>query len=265
MRLGFVTDVHWATGPPGYLGWHNPWDFDGLPERLAATAEHFSDVDLVVLSGDISSGGDLESLTHVLGALSGRPVVAVTGNHDVDEGDGMLASAVADGSALAQPAGIVHGPLRVAGVQVIAADGGYAAARGPETAAWGDMPVVFVTHFPVLSRTGLFEERGFKYPGDLLHREALAAQLLAREAPTIVLCGHIHARDSVAEGPLLQLVGGALIEAPYECAVVDVDAEALTVRRDVRPLPGPPVDRTPVFAPESETWSFDGLVWTSTR
>jgi predicted phosphodiesterase len=265
MRLGFVTDVHWATGPPGYLAWHNPWDFDGLPERLAATAEHFADVDLVVLSGDISSGGDLESIAHVLGALSGRPVVAVTGNHDVDEGDGMLASAVADGSALAQPAGMVHGPLRVAGVQVIAADGGYAAAVGPETAAWGEMPVVFVTHFPVLSRTGLFAEHGFKYPGDLNDREALAAQLLARAAPTIVLCGHIHARDSSTEGALLQLVGGALIEAPYECAVVEVDAEALTVRREARPLPGPPVDRTPVFAPASETWRFDGLVWTSNR
>ena len=40
---------------------------------------------------------------------------------------------------------------------------------------------------------------------------------------------------------------------------------SLTVRREARPLPGPPVDRTPVFAPESETWRFDGLVWTSNR
>lgn len=57
MRLGFVTDAHWTTGQPGYLGWHNKWDFECLPERLVATAEHIADTDLVVLSGDISSGG----------------------------------------------------------------------------------------------------------------------------------------------------------------------------------------------------------------
>src|SRR4051812_9938874 len=188
MRLGFVTDVHWTTGIPGHLRWHNPWDFDGLPKRLAATAEHFSDVDLVVLSGDISSGGDLDSIVHVLGALSGVPVVAVTGNHDVDEGEGVLAAAVSDGSALAQPAGVVHGPLRVAGVQVMASDSGYAVVVGPETAAWGDGLAFFVSHFPAISRAEMFAEHDFKYPGDLRDREALLAPLAARSAPTVVLC-----------------------------------------------------------------------------
>src|SRR5262245_9120053 len=161
MRLGFVTDVHWTTGQPGYLGWHNKWDFEGLPARLAATAEQLADTDLVVLSGDISSGGDLESIAHVLGELSAVPVVAVTGNHDVDEGEGVLAAAVSDGSVLAQPAGVVHGPLRVAGVQVMASDGGYATVVGPEPAAWGDGLAVFVTHFPAFSRAEMFAAEGF--------------------------------------------------------------------------------------------------------
>jgi predicted phosphodiesterase len=265
MRLGFVTDVHWTTRTSQYLAWHNPWDFEGLPKRLDAVAGHFADLDLVVLAGDISSGGDLESLTHVLGALGDVPVVAVTGNHDVEEGQGLLASAVRDGAALAQPAGVVHGALRVAGVQVRAVDGGCAAVVEPETGAWGEAPVVFVSHYPVLSRTGLFAEHGFKYPGDLIGREAIATSLLGRAAPTVVLCGHIHARDSHAQGPVLQLVGGALIEAPYECAVVELDAETLTVRREARPLDGPPVERSPVFAPASETWSFDGIEWMSSR
>jgi predicted phosphodiesterase len=265
MRLGFVTDVHWTTGVPSYLGWHNAWDFAGLPSRLAAVAGHFADLDLVVLSGDISSGGDLESIAHVLGALGDVPVVAVTGNHDVEEGEGLLAAAVRDGAQLAQPAGVVRGGLRVAGVQVKAVEGGCAAVVEPETAAWGEEPVVFVSHYPVLSRTGLFAEHGFKYPGDLVGREAIATALLARSAPTVVLCGHIHARDSHAQGPVLQLVGGALIEAPYECAVVDVDADALTVHRETRDLAGPPVERSPVFAPASESWRFDGIEWTSRR
>jgi hypothetical protein len=64
---------------------------------------------------------------------------------------------------------------------------------------------------------------------------------------------------------VLQLVGGALIEAPYECAIVDVDEEAMTVTRQAHPLRGPAVERSPVFAPERETWRFDGLVWSSIR
>jgi len=265
MRLGFVTDVHWTTGRPGYLRWHNEWDFEGLPERLAATAEHLAETDLIVLAGDISSGGDLDSITHVLGELSGVPLVAVTGNHDVDEGEGVLAAAVSDGSALAQPAGVVHGPLRVSGVQVMAEGDGYATVVGPETAAWGGGLAVFVSHFPAISRAEMFAEEGFKYPGDLNDREAVLQPLAERPAPTVVLCGHIHARDSHAEGRVLQLVGGALIEAPYECAIVDVDEEAMTVTRQAHPLRGPAVERSPVFAPERETWRFDGLVWSSIR
>lgn len=96
----------------------------------------------------------------MLGALSGVPVVAVTGNHDVDEDDGVLAAAVSDGSALAQPAGVVHGTLRVAGMQVMAADGGYAMVVGPDTASWGDGLAVFVSHFPAISRAEMFAERG---------------------------------------------------------------------------------------------------------
>jgi predicted phosphodiesterase len=265
MRLGFVTDVHWTSGQPGYLAWHNTWDFGGLPERLAATAAHLADTDLIVLSGDISSGGDLESIAHVLGQLSGVAVVAVTGNHDVDEGEGVLAAAVGDGSALAQPAGVVHGPLRVAGVQVMADGDGFATVVGPETAAWGDGLAVFVSHFPAISRAELFAERDFRYPGDLRDRAAMLEPLAARSAPTVVLCGHIHARDSHAEGRVLQLVGGALIQAPYECAIVEVDADALSVTREAHALDGPAVERIPVFAPERETWRYDGLVWSSIR
>jgi predicted phosphodiesterase len=218
-----------------------------------------------VLAGDISSGGDLDSIVHVLGELSGVPLVAVTGNHDVDEGEGVLAAAVSDGSALAQPAGVVHGPLRVSGVQVMAEGDGYATVVGPETAAWGGGLAVFVSHFPAISRAEMFAEEGFKYPGDLNDREAVLEPLAERSAPTVVLCGHIHARDSHAEGRVLQLVGGALIEAPYECAIVDVDEEAMTVTRQAHPLRGPAVERSPVFAPERETWRFDGLVWSSIR
>jgi predicted phosphodiesterase len=265
MRLGFVTDVHWSEGPPGTHAWHNPWDFDGLPDRLRATAEHFTGVDAIVLAGDISSGGDLPSIARVLEALAGAPLIAVTGNHDLEHGDGVLERAVRDGVTLAHPDGRATGALWIAGVQVRRAERRFATVAVPRPEAWAAGPALFVSHFPVLSRAELFAQHGWKYPGDLVDRTAVAEPLLARAAPTVVLCGHIHARESHARGPVLQLVGGALIEAPYECALVEIEVSDGTVEvaREARPLPGAPVEREPVFAARSERWRYEGGTWTS--
>ena len=50
----------------------------------------------------------------------------------------------------------------------------------------------------------------------------MSAALERRRAPTVVLSGHIHARDALTAGPVLQLTQAALIEAPYEASVVRV-------------------------------------------
>lgn len=41
--------------------------------------------------------------------------------------------------------------------------------------------------------------------------------------PTVALSGHLHVRGVSVEGPLLQLAFAALVEPPYEVAIVDID------------------------------------------
>jgi hypothetical protein len=112
----------------------------------------------------------------------------------------------------------------------------------------------------VLSREERLSGRGFKYAGDLDNRGALEWRL-AGDGPVVVLSGHIHARDSYAHGSVLQLSAGALIEAPHEVAIVDV--EAGRVRRRISVL-GPRVaPHAPVLVPADETWEFAGGEWQS--
>ncbi|MEN3282249.1 MAG: hypothetical protein V7607_3389 [Solirubrobacteraceae bacterium] len=275
VRIGLVTDVHRAAdGVSG--GWHNPHDFLGVSSRLERALAWFRerDVEVCLIGGDLAHAGDVASMAGVLDACSalGTPVLVVAGNHDVFPYARALARATdqvrgADVT-LASPSGLVLGGLRVAGVHVGVSDGWFGSqlASAPDVEAWGAAPTVLLSHFPLLSRAQLLAEHGFPYPGDLLDRRAVADRLLGRAAATVVLSGHIHARDSCSEQSVLQLSQGALIEAPYECAVIDVAFDAtgaLQVRRESRPLAGPAVAREPIFAAATEAWTFDGSAWSA--
>ena len=251
MRLGVVSDIHWTTDPDARGEWHGPYDFAALPDRLerARAAFRRERVDAVVIVGDLANSGDVTSAKAVLDRLSdglGRPLLVVAGNHDCDERDDMLAG-------LCDPLTTTEvGGERIAGVPI---------ARGGDGFRWTGVleraPLV-VSHFPVLSRERRLSERGLKYAGDLTNRGALEWQI-NRDDPVIVLSGHIHAREAHAEGKVLQLSAGALIEPPHEIAIVD--AEPGLVRRSVSLL-GPRVTpRDPVLAPAGEAWAFTGGAW----
>jgi hypothetical protein len=121
---------------------------------------------------------------------------------------------------------------------------------------------VVASHFPVLSRARRFAEAGLRYPRGLANRAQLRERL-SGQAPVVVLCGHLHGRESHASGNVLQLCAGALIEAPYEAAIVDVTApdEGAQVHRDAQSLGPPPAGPDPVLAPAEESWIFDGEAW----
>jgi hypothetical protein len=67
---------------------------------------------------------------------------------------------------LADPEGAGAGLLWIAGVQVRRAPPGFATLALPRVDAWDSTPALFVSHFPVLSRAGLFAHHGWKSPGD---------------------------------------------------------------------------------------------------
>jgi calcineurin-like phosphoesterase family protein len=279
MRLGLVSDIHWMAEPPATAcGWHGAGaDLAGALDALALALEHFAErrVDAVVVAGDLTHHGDLGSLAAVLTACTraSAPVLVVAGNHDVDGGADQLACAhalaEAPGVALASGAGVSCAGVRVAGVHVGELAGWFGARlqRLPDAAAWSGEPVVLISHYPVLSLAERVSEQGFPYPGDLLDRRELAGLLMERSAPTLAIGGHVHARATLADGPLLQLTGGALVEPPYECAVIDVEvgtSGSLAVRRECLRLREPDGGREPVLAPEREAWLFDGWQWRTT-
>jgi hypothetical protein len=125
---------------------------------------------------------------------------------------------------------------------------------GALDAAAGDAGLVLVgSHFPVLSEAPRLAAAGLPYPGDLVNRAELERRLRSASRPTVVLCGHIHARCSMHAGHLLQLSVGALIEPPFDATIVELDATALAVRRTARRL-GEVAVTDPVFVPEEERW-----------
>jgi len=254
--------------PATRASWHNPYDFAGLPSRIDAARQAFAraGVDAAIVCGDVTHAGDAESVRAALGRLRTGldcPVLVVAGNHDLLECDDRLERSMPVGCRMLPGEPVDVGAGRVVGVPV---------ARDAVTRAlcWtgaGELVdhgrvTVLASHFPVISRAERLRELGLAYPRDLGNREELYRQV-ADGGPAIVLSGHIHARESHAQGKVLQLSAGALVEAPYEAAIVDVSLwrRLVRVRRRAHVLGPPPAGPDPVLAPPDETWIFAAGSW----
>jgi predicted phosphodiesterase len=265
VRLGLISDLHWAASPDVEASWHNVYDFAGLPGRVDRARRLFADqrVDALVVAGDLCHAGDHASAGSVLGRLgadAGPPVLAVSGNHDSLR---HLRELIEPPTVLLDGAVREIAGWRLAGI-AIAPDQDTGRFRWDRRWPAGQGCVdVLVSHFPVVSRAQRVAGLGFSYPGDLLDLAPLLARVRATGEPTIVLSGHIHVRESHAAGTVLQLSAGALIEAPFEAAVIDLerDAETLRVRRRSIRLGPSAGARDPVLAPDDETWSFCAGSW----
>ena len=235
-------------------------------------------VDTIVILGDVAMIGDAASL-HLgmaLAAQTGKPIWVVPGNHDCTESPYALAEAVAVQS---NPALILlNGPgfrpdperrLRVAGLG-LASDNGGNSARATETIgqhAWLADGVLFMVHHPMLSLAERCAAQGLKYAGNLDNFDTIAPAITNRFAPTLVMHGHLHVRDELAVGNVLQLSFAALIEPPHEIGIVDIDIQNMrdiSVRRRNIAVAPSDVTRLPILSAEETHWQLQGGVWMAT-
>jgi predicted phosphodiesterase len=263
LRVGVLSDTHVVQDVSRRASWHNAYDFAGVEDRLRRAVDLFGreGVELLLVLGDLAHDGDAPSLRRALApALDGRAAFVVGGNHDGARPTAALAALGMDGLRLPGWRALSVGEgIRVAGVRVVRrARRRWATARRPALLTWGEGPVLLATHFPVLARAEAMREHALPHPGDLVNRASLAEPLLARSAPTLVLSGHLHVRDSAASGSLLQLGFGALVEPPFEATVLEIegDAAALTIGRVAHELDHAEERRDPRLVPARETWSF---------
>jgi predicted phosphodiesterase len=265
VRIGVLSDLHCELEPAGSR-WINVFEPEHLDRRTDDALEWFAEagVDLIVLLGDLVQFANPSDLAHVLGRLSRAvdvaPLATVNGNHDLRLGDDFAALARDLGVRLLYDEGFQLDGVAVTGVAV---------ERGPAPPQYlgrlggrgdGAVVVVVASHFPVLSEASRVAAAGLPYAGDLVNRAEVEGLVRTDAPPTVVLSGHIHARCSSHDGPLLQFTVGALIEPPFDATILEIDATALSVRRTARRL-GEIAVTDPVFAAEDERWERNDGRW----
>lgn len=279
MKLGIIADAHLRpVGPsfPPILGFPAvPYEYeksdDIMRYRLALRRCVEEGVDGLVLLGDLSRTGDAESLETGLrlAARIGLPVWTVPGNHECYERVDALTRAVrwvgAENVRLATPGGEAIGVgQRIAGLGVTSENHGYTARSDerPDVESWGDDFVVLLTHYPMISFFEEASEAGLMYASgdDLENLDEVAEPLLQRRSPTVVVNGHLHLRDARAEGTSLQITCAALMEAPFEITILDLDHNTVRIE-SVQITPTPDDAELPVLSPPQQESTFETGTW----
>lgn len=155
--------------------------------------------DLLILSGDLTEGGDAESYARARDLLAGfpAPILAIPGNHDDRETFRAALSGLPNLLPLATSGplhAVAEGPLRVVGLDVTV-PGDHHGLMTPDHAAWLDAtlsaasrtPTLIMMHQPPFA-TGIGFVDGYRCFG-----EDLLASTLARHPQVIgLLAGHVH-------------------------------------------------------------------------
>jgi hypothetical protein len=280
MQLGVIADSHVVVGERAgeSATWHNDFRLSDSCERFAAamTHPHLRDADALVVLGDLVHFGDRASLRAVvdIAAACARPVVLLSGNHDVLDPGVRLEDVVGETTAppsqvwsprVDTPPAVVCGLFEPAGIglQVVEVGGMWVTpnlpfaveSRGVVDAPPG-APGVTLTHFPLRDFQRRCEDAGFLYSGHL-SQLATAPALDRGWVPHVVLNGHLHVRAVETAGCTLQLSFAALVEAPYEIATLDLErrGRGLDIEYDCVSVRAVPEARLPTLDGARRSWT----------
>ena len=115
-----------------------------------------------------------------------------------------------------------------------------------------------------MSFSGEVSSAGLVYGDNLENLKEVARLLLGREAPTVVVNGHVHLRATRIEGPVLQVSCAALVEPPFEVTLLDLEklgVGRVKVRRESASLIPSLTVRPPAFSPPRQGWAFEDGAW----
>lgn len=278
LRLAVVTDSHLCSPETPYGFWHNTLL---LPEswRLwdeALDVINDADVDAVLLLGDVTNFAEPDILARALRKLADlrKPTYVVAGNHDVGHGRDAVERAV---EALKEPTvtSPTFTPYSISGFPdfllagvAIAGDtsAGYRIAHPIElstVASAADLPLILMSHYPVIDCRSDFVSQGLKYPDDLRGAADLYEALSRREPPTIILHGHLHRQHSMCRAQILQLGMAPLVEWPHAATFLTLRTETaeLSVERAVRRVRGEPGSPRSRPTPRPEHWMLRNGRW----
>jgi hypothetical protein len=200
-------------------------------------------------------------------------VWVVSGNHDLGEREDALVEAIrqvgVENVRLATPKGelVTAKDVRVAGLCVASDNYGYTARSDerPDVAGWGEEPVIFLSHYPMVSFRERPEREGVYYgDNDLENLEQVQRPLLEREAPTIVVNGHMHMRDDCATDKLLQVSCASLTQPPFDLTILDFKAMVNQVSVGVERIPVaslPDDIYLSALFPARLRWVFESGAW----
>lgn len=273
MRIGLLADLHWSVAPDASARWHAPYDFAGLAARCAQTVETLvaRGCELLVVAGDLTHDGDDASCAAALRCIldaSPIPVAVVAGNHDVGRDGALVPSRLAVRDAWRRAEAVADEQLVALRAIGVDRDGRWARDDAAAETGWvvpHCLATVVVSHFPLAAHAERLAAAGLPSPGELADRAALLELLAATRRPTVVLSGHLHVRDTLAHGNVLQVCVPALVEPPHEAAIVDLDPFGEVVRC-MRVAPGgAAAERAAapwLLAPADERWDFAAGSWT---
>lgn len=273
MRIGILTDIHLSPPDSAPTAWHNPYQLETVRERLAQSIRSLEaqGANRIAVLGDLTHHGDEPSLKEAITILAKAnvPVWVLPGNHDLTADRTALDEVIAacggrTVTALGETPISLGDTWHVAGLPIRRSPNGpgFEASAVPGPVAWGDDPVLVLSHFPILSLVAECAAADLKYAGDLANADQVATALAARAAPTLVINGHLHIRHAAAQGSVLQAACGAQVDSLFEATLVDFGAwNEGRVRLTATPMREAWPGVSPALADPGQRWTWDGASW----